>query len=69
MSFRHAIELLKDESSLAATACLSKGEPVKRTTVRTLPAPVALNVDQAYEMLAVGEAIREELTRAGYAPR
>ena len=31
VSFRHAVELLKDESSLAATASLFKGEPVKRT--------------------------------------
>lgn len=41
VSFRHAVELLKDESSLAAVA----GEPVKRTTVRSLPAPVALDAD------------------------
>ncbi len=41
VSFRHAVELLKDESSLAAVS----GEPVKRTTVRTLTAPVTLDAD------------------------
>ena len=47
VSFRHAVELLKDESSLAAVS----GEPVKRTSVRTLPAPVALDADDR-ELLA-----------------
>lgn len=41
VSFRHAAELLKDDSALAAVA----GEPVRRTTVRALPAPVALDAD------------------------
>lgn len=39
LSFRHAVELLKADPSLAA------GEPVKRTTVRSLPAPVAPDAD------------------------
>ena len=30
---------------------------------------LAVDVHEAYEMRAAGEAIREELTRAGYAPR
>ena len=30
---------------------------------------LATNLDDAYEMLAAGEAIREELRQAGYAPR
>jgi DNA primase len=41
ISFRHAVELLKEDSALAAVA----GEPVKRSTVRTLAAPVALDAD------------------------
>lgn len=41
VSFRHAVELLKEDSSLAAVA----GEPVKRSTVRTLPPPVTLDAD------------------------
>ncbi|WP_140637390.1 CHC2 zinc finger domain-containing protein [Methylibium rhizosphaerae] len=40
VSFRHAVELLKDDPSLAAGAA-----PAKRTTVRSLPAPVALDAD------------------------
>ena len=42
VSFRHAVELLKDDSVLAAR---SVGEPVKRSTVRALPAPVSLDAD------------------------
>jgi DNA primase len=49
VSFRHAVELLKDESSLATVA----GEPVKRTTVRALPAPVALDADDRALLLQV----------------
>ena len=41
VSFRHAVELLKDDSALAAVS----GEPVKRATVRTLPPPVSLDAD------------------------
>lgn len=41
VSFRHAVELLKEDSSLAA------GEaPLKRNTVRSLPAPVAFDADE-----------------------
>jgi DNA primase len=44
VSFRHAVELLKDcvseVSSLAAGS-----EPIKRSTVRALPPPVALDAD------------------------
>jgi DNA primase catalytic core len=40
VSFRHAVELLKADPSLAAGAATAK-----RTTVRALPAPVALDAD------------------------
>lgn len=40
-SFRHAVELLKADPALAAQG----GAPVKRTTVRSLPPPVALDAD------------------------
>lgn len=30
---------------------------------------LAVDLDEAYLMLAVGEALREELAHAGYAPR
>src|SRR5437867_1803050 len=39
LSFRHAVELLKADPSLAAG-------PAARPTVRTLPAPVALDADE-----------------------
>jgi DNA primase catalytic core len=45
VSFRHAVELLKEDSALAAGSLNASGEPVKRSTVRTLPAPVALDAD------------------------
>lgn len=41
VSFRHAVELLKADPSLAAAG----GSPVKRSTVRALPSPVALDAD------------------------
>jgi DNA primase len=49
VSFRHAVELLKEEvvgghSSLAADSAAGSA-PVKRTTARTLPAPVAFDAD------------------------
>lgn len=30
---------------------------------------LAVNLEEAYLMLEAGQAVREELTRAGYAPR
>ncbi|WP_140637398.1 CHC2 zinc finger domain-containing protein [Methylibium rhizosphaerae] len=41
VSFRHAVELLKADPSIAAAGAA----PAKRTTVRALPAPVALDAD------------------------
>ena len=42
VSFRHAVELLRADSSLAA-----QGEaPIKRATVRSLPPPVAFDADE-----------------------
>ena len=49
VSFRHAVDLLKEEiaggghSSLAAAPAAGHAVPVKRTTVRSLPAPVTLD--------------------------
>ena len=42
LSFRHAVEILKADPSLAASAGAA---PVKRTSARTLPPPVALDAD------------------------
>jgi DNA primase catalytic core len=44
ISFRHAVELLHADPALAAQA--AGDAPVKRTTVRTLPPPVALDADE-----------------------
>lgn len=41
VSFRHAVELLKADPALAAQG----GAPVKHSTVRVLPVPVALDAD------------------------
>jgi len=41
VSFRHAVEMLKADPSLAA----GEAVPIKRSTVRALPAPVALDAD------------------------
>ena len=44
VSFRHAVELLKADPSLAAGQ-VGAGNATKRTTVRSLPAPVAFEAD------------------------
>lgn len=44
VSFRHAVELLKADPSLVA----SSAAPVKRSTVRALPPPVALDADEQH---------------------
>ncbi|MGH8846676.1 MAG: CHC2 zinc finger domain-containing protein [Polaromonas sp.] len=61
VSFRHAVELLKDESSLAATPATSTGEPVKRSTVRSLPPPVALDADDRALLLQVVDYYHQSL--------
>ena len=45
VSFRHAVELLKDDSALAAESLGPAGEVVKRATVRVLAPPVTLDAD------------------------
>ena len=44
VSFRHAVEMLKDDCALAAESS-NAGQSVKRSTVRSLAAPVALDAD------------------------
>jgi DNA primase len=60
VSFRHAVELLKDDSALAAES-LSCGEPVKRTTVRALPPPVSLNADDRALLVQVVDYYHQTL--------
>jgi DNA primase len=54
VSFRHAVELLKDDCALAAVPGGGAGcEPVKHSTVRSLAAPVALDADDRAVLLQV----------------
>lgn len=74
VSFRHAVELLKDETSLAAassSAALGSGvgrgmggEPVKRTSVRSLPAPVTLDADDRDLLLQVVDYYHQSLKQS-----
>ena len=52
VSFRHAVELLKDENALTSLAACGS-HPIKQSTVRTLPAPVALDADDRALLLQV----------------
>jgi DNA primase len=52
VSFRHAVELLKDENALTSLAA-GGSHPIKQSTVRTLPAPVALDADDRALLLQV----------------
>ena len=60
VSFRHAVELLKDDSSLAAVG----GEPVKRSTVRALPPPVTLDADDRALLLQVVDYYHQALKQS-----
>ena len=56
VSFRHAVELLKDENALSSLAAGSSGsgaQPIKQSTVRTLAPPVALDADDRALLLQV----------------
>ena len=71
ISFRHAVELLKDDSavtSLAATALGggvgSAGEPVKRSTVRELAPPVTLDADDRALLLQVVDYYHQSLKQS-----
>jgi len=60
VSFRHAVELLKDDSTLAAES-LSSGALVKRSTVRALAAPVTLNADDRALLVQVVDYYHQTL--------
>ncbi len=73
VSFRHAVELLKDETSLAAASAAALGsgvgrgmggEPVKRTSVRSLPAPVTLDADDRDLLLQVVDYYHQSLKQS-----
>ena len=62
VSFRHAVELLKDDSALAAGSL--NGEPVKRTTVRSLPPPVTLDADDRALLVQVADYYHQSLKQS-----
>jgi DNA primase len=70
VSFRHAVELLKEDSSLrpssgqALAAGVVGGEPVKRTTVRSLPPPVTLDADERALLLQVVDYYHQSLKQS-----
>jgi DNA primase len=65
VSFRHAVELLKDDSALAAVSDGGAGcEPVKHSTVRSLAAPVALDADDRALLLQVVDYYRLSLKQS-----
>lgn len=64
VSFRHAVELLKDDSALAAESLGSAGEPVKRATVRVLAPPVALDADDRALLVQVVDYYHQTLKQS-----
>jgi DNA primase len=61
VSFRHAVELLHANPAFAAGA---EATPVKRTTVRTLPAPVAFDADEQALLNQVASYYNETLKQS-----
>ena len=45
VSFRHAVELLRDDNALAESSSLAANKPLKRPTVPKLAAPIEANAD------------------------
>jgi DNA primase len=60
VSFRHAVELLKDENALSSLAA-GGSHPIKQSTVRTLPPPVALDADDRALLLQVMSYYQQSL--------
>jgi DNA primase len=64
VSFRHAVELLKDDSALAAESLGSACEPVKRATVRVLAPPVTLDADDRALLVQVVDYYHQTLKQS-----
>jgi DNA primase catalytic core len=64
VSFRHAVELLKDDSALAAESLRSAGESVKRATVRVLAPPVTLDADDRALLVQVVDYYHQTLKQS-----
>ncbi len=68
VSFRHAVELLKDENALSSLAAGSSSganggsmQPIKQSTVRSLPPPVSLDADDRALLLQVVSYYQQSL--------
>ncbi|WP_400189915.1 toprim domain-containing protein [Massilia orientalis] len=61
VSFRHAVELLKSDFPLAADAVEA---PVKRSTVRSLPAPVSFDADDRTLLVQTVDYYHEALRQS-----
>lgn len=64
VSFRHAVELLKEGLPSSAAAAAAEGGPIKRTTVRALPPPVAFDADDAQLLGQVADYYHATLKQA-----
>ncbi len=62
VSFRHAVELLRDDPSLAAQG--GSSAPVKKNSVRSLPAPVAFDADEQVQLNQTIDFYHETLRQA-----
>lgn len=63
VSFRHAVELLKDDAGMQAVATAGGGV-VKSTTVRTLAAPVAFDADDRALLRQVADYYHQTLKQS-----
>ena len=64
VSFRHAVELLKDDSALAAESLGSVGGLVKHGTIRVLPPPVSLDADDRALLVQVLDYYHQTLKQS-----
>jgi DNA primase catalytic core len=64
VSFRHAVELLREGLPSSAAGQADAAAPIKRTTVRALPAPVAFYVDDAQLLGQVADYYAATLKQA-----
>ena len=64
VSFRHAVELLREGLPSSAAGQADAAAPIKRTTVRALPAPVAFDVDDAQLLGQVADYYAATLKQA-----
>lgn len=64
VSFRHAVELLREGLPSSAADAAEGVAPLKRTTVRSLPAPVAFDADDAQLLGQVADYYHATLKQA-----